>query len=71
MAATASGLSDLYQHSVEELYTTDPKQGGSINPDVWADMVYFKGPKGAAVFSLDSITWCGALFHNGYDTDSD
>lgn len=67
--ATATGLSDLYQHCVEEMFTTDPKQGGTVNPDVRAEMVYTKGPSGGAVFSVGSITWCGALSHDGYDNN--
>jgi N,N-dimethylformamidase len=67
VVATASGLSDEYQHCVEELYSTDPKQGGSLSPDVRGDMVYFRGPNGGGVFSVGSITWCGSLSHNDYD----
>ncbi len=67
--ATASGFSDMYQHCVEEVYTSDSKQGGTTNPDVHADMVYLKRASGGAVFSVGSITWCGALSHNGYDNN--
>jgi N,N-dimethylformamidase len=31
-----------------------------------ADMVYFETPRGGAVFSVGSITFCGSLSHNGY-----
>ena len=65
--ATAWGLSDEYQHCVEELFSTDPRQGGSMSPDVRADMVYFKGPNGGGVFSVGSIAWCGSLSQSGYD----
>ena len=34
VVATAWGLSDEYQHCVEELFSTDPRQGGSMSPDV-------------------------------------
>ena len=51
---------------VEEVEASDSKQGGSENPQVRADMVYFEGPNGGAVFSVGSITWCGSLSHNGY-----
>ena len=67
IVATAWGLSDEYQHCVEELYSTDPKQGGSMSPDVRADMVYFKGSNGGGVFSVGSIAWCGSLSHDGYE----
>lgn len=32
-----------------------------------ADMVFFEGPNGGAVFSVGSISWAGSLSHNGYD----
>ena len=66
VVATAWGLSDEYQHCVEELFSTDPRQGGSMSPDVRADMVYFKGPNGGGVFSVGSIAWCGSLSQSGY-----
>jgi N,N-dimethylformamidase len=31
---------------------------------VRADIVYFEGPKGGAVFSVGSIAWLGALSYN-------
>ena len=67
VVATASGFSDGYQHVVEEVLVSDSHQGGTVNPLVKADVVYFEGPKGGAVFSVGSIAWCGALSHNNYD----
>ena len=67
--ATASGLSDIYQHATEEVLLADSRQGGTVNPLVRADMVYFDGPKGGAVFSVGSISWCGSLSHNDYDNN--
>ena len=32
-------------------------------------MVFFETPGGGAVFSVGSISWCGALARNGYDND--
>jgi len=69
IVATARGFSDAYQHAVEEVLGSDSKQGGSVNPLVRGDMVYFDGPEGGAVFSVGSITWCGSLSHNGYDNN--
>jgi N,N-dimethylformamidase len=66
LLATATGFSDSYQHVVEEVESSDSKQGGTISPFVRADMVYFECPKGGAVFSVGSITWCGSLSYNGY-----
>jgi len=43
--------------------------GGTQDPDVHADMVYFCTPKGGAVFSVGSISWYGSLSHNGYENN--
>ena len=67
--ATSTGFSDIYQHAVEEIVSMNPGQGGAENPLVRADMVYMEGPKGGAVFSVGSISWCGSLSHNGYDNN--
>ena len=67
--ATATGFSDLYQGPIEDMLTTDSMQGGSVNPDVRADMVYFEGPNGGAVFSVGSISWCGSLSHKDYENN--
>jgi N,N-dimethylformamidase len=64
--ATTTGFSDVYQHVIEEVLMSDSMQGGSINPLVKGDMVYFEGPKGGGVFSVGSIAWCGSLSHNDY-----
>jgi N,N-dimethylformamidase len=69
LLASATGFSDSYQHVVEEMLSTDDEQGGTTNPLVRADMVYFEGPNGGAVFSVGSIAWCGALFANDGDND--
>ena len=67
--ASSSGHSDAYQHVVEEVLASDSKQGGTVNPKVRADMVYFEYPKGGAVFSASSIAWCGALSYNQYNNN--
>jgi N,N-dimethylformamidase len=67
--ATATGFSDSYQHVVEEILSTDNEQGGTTNPLVRADIVYFEGPHGGAVFSVGSIAWCAALSYNDSDND--
>jgi N,N-dimethylformamidase len=67
--ATSTGFSDVYQHVVEEVLISDSKQGGTVNPLVKGDLVYFEGPRGGAVFSVGSISWCGSLSHNNYDNN--
>jgi N,N-dimethylformamidase len=67
LLATAQGFSDSYQHVVEEVESSDSKQGGTISPFVRGDMVFFELPDGGAVFSASSISWCGSLSQNDYD----
>ena len=67
--ATSFGHSDSYQHVIEEVLVTNPKEGGSENPLVKADMVYFEYPNGGGVFSVSSISYCGSLSYNGYDNN--
>ena len=38
-----------------------PGQGGTEQPKVRADMVYFETPGGGAVFSVGSISYAAAL----------
>ena len=67
--ATSFGHSDAYQQVVEEVNTSDSRQGGTENVLVKADMAYLEYPNGGAVFSTSSIAWSGSLSHNGYDND--
>ncbi|MBM4257039.1 MAG: LamG domain-containing protein [Deltaproteobacteria bacterium] len=67
--ASSFGHSDSYQHVVEEVLISDSRQGGTVNPLVRADMVYFECAKGGAVFSTGSIAWCGSLSYNNYDNN--
>jgi N,N-dimethylformamidase len=43
--------------------------GGTENPQVRADMIYYKTPSGGAVFAPGSLSWCGSLSHNNYDNN--
>jgi N,N-dimethylformamidase len=64
--AESFGHSDAYQHVVEEVNTSDSKQGGTINKLVHAHLAYLEYPHGGAVFSTGSIAWCGSLSYNNY-----
>ena len=64
--ATADGFSDRYQLAIEDQLVSSPNTGGSQNPLVRSDMVYFEGPCGGAVFSVGSISWCSCLSYNHY-----
>lgn len=67
--AVSTGFTDEYQHVVEEVTTSDSKQGGTVSPSVRADVVFSPRPGGGAVFATGSIAWCGALSADGYNTD--
>lgn len=67
--ATSFGHSDAYQQVVEEVNTSDSRQGGTANVLVKADMAYVEYPNGGAVFSTSSIAWSGSLSYNGYDNN--
>ena len=65
--ASATGFSDSYQHVVEEVLSTDNERGGTQSSQVRADIVFFEGPQGGAVFSVGSIAWCGSLSYNEFE----
>ena len=67
--ATASDFSNEYQHVVEELYSTDPRQGGEDSEEVRSDIVYIPGPNDGGVFSVGSITWSSSLQFNNYENN--
>lgn len=69
LLASSEGHSDNYPHVVEEIMFMYPGVGGTQDPAVRADMIYFSTPGGGAVFSTGSISWCGSLSHNGYDNN--
>lgn len=69
MVATATGFSDLYQHAIEEVPMSNSLQGGTIEPRVRADMVFFETPNGGAVFSVGSIAYAGCLLLERGDND--
>ena len=66
--ATATGFSPIYTRAVDEILMP-PLGGGPPDPQIRADMTYFEGPNGGAVFCTSSIAWCGSLSHNGYDNN--
>ncbi len=69
VVATATGYSDNYQALSEEVLVSDSRQGGTVNPLVRADMVYYEAPRGGAVFATGAISWCGSLSHADYDNN--
>ncbi len=43
--------------------------GGTENPQVRADMIYYKTPNDGALFAPGSLSWCGSLSHNNYNNN--
>lgn len=69
LLATSEEHSDNYPRVVEEIMFMYPGQGGTQDPGVRADMVYFTTRNGGGVFSTGSIAWCGSLSHHNYDNN--
>lgn len=53
----------------ETMTSSIAAHNGEEHPDVRADMVFYEGPRGGAVFSVGSIAWAASLPHNGFDND--
>jgi N,N-dimethylformamidase len=43
--------------------------GGTENPMVRADMIFYKTPNDGGVFAPGSLSWCGSLSHNNYNNN--
>ncbi len=69
VASSVREHSDVYRVTLEELVYNAPIAKGTTSESVRADMVFFETPNGGGVFSVGSITWCGALAHNRYDNN--
>lgn len=67
--ATSNGHGDAYQLAVEDLFFTEPGQGGTEQQLVRSDIVVVPYKSGGMVFSVGSITWLGALAFNDYHND--
>jgi N,N-dimethylformamidase len=67
LLASARTFDDEYQGVIEDTLEVNERLGGTVNPLVRADMVFFETPKGGAVFSTGSVSWCGALSHGNYE----
>jgi N,N-dimethylformamidase len=67
--AVADTFSSAYHWVKEEFNHSHSAIDGETQPLVRCDMVFFECPNGGAVFSTSSISWAGALSHNGYDNN--
>ncbi|MET8182195.1 N,N-dimethylformamidase beta subunit family domain-containing protein [Streptomyces sp. NPDC005336] len=70
IAAASQDHTDIYLEVLEELYFNAPGTGGTEDPRVRADIVYFPTPNGGGVWSAGSIAYCGSLSHNNYDNNA-
>ena len=64
--AVSQPMSRFYVPAPEEAPFLHPAMMGDENGQVRAEMVFYEGPNGGAVFSTGSITWAASLSHNGY-----
>ena len=69
VASSVGTHSDIYRTTLEDLEYNSPVASGTMSDQVRADMVFYETPNGGGVFSVGSITWCGALAHRGYDNN--
>ena len=73
LLANSEGHSDMFVTVSEE--STFNARGyyaagtGETNPQIRADLVYYKTPNDGAVFSVGSMSWCGSLSHNNYENN--
>jgi N,N-dimethylformamidase len=67
--ASSEGHSDNYPKVSEEIFYNHPGMGGTQDPQIRADMVFFTTPKHGAVFAPSSIAWGQALPWNLGDND--
>lgn len=69
LLAYSEGHSDNYPRVVEEILFNIPMVGGTMDPNVRADIVYFTTKAGGGMFSSSSIAWCGSLLENDCDNN--
>lgn len=70
--AHAVVLATSFDHSDQMLRTKEEFLATALLPDdpnIRSDVVFFTCPNGGAVFSVGSISWFGALAHDGYRND--
>ena len=69
LLAASCGHTDNYPLVSEEITYAFPGRGGSQDPQVRGDMIYFNTPANGAVFAAGSIAWSQALPCNGGDNN--
>lgn len=69
LLASSGNHTDNYPLVSEEITYAFPGRGGTQDPQVRGDMIYFTTPKNGAVFAAGSIAWCQALPCKGGDNN--
>ncbi|WP_213571145.1 LamG domain-containing protein [Rhodococcus sp. USK13] len=64
LLAYSEGHSDNYPRVVDDIMFNYPMVGGTMDPNVRADITYFTTSQGGGMFSTSSIAWCGSLLEN-------
>jgi len=68
--ARSEGHSDRFMLVPEEVLShVDTLPHEPPRALIRSELAYFETPKGGAVFSVGSISFCGSLAHNNYDND--
>ena len=68
--ARSQGHDDTFVLVPEEILTHHATRPGAPARDlIRSDLVYFETPRGGAVFSVGSISFCGSLPHRGFDNN--
>ena len=68
--ARSEAHDDTFVLVPEEILTHHAtRPGGAARDLIRSDLVYFETPKGGAVFSVGSISFCGSLPHNAFDNN--
>lgn len=65
--ATSIGHSKNCHRVIEELQCNVPYRDGRTDPEVRADIVYYRTPEGGGVFSVGSMAWIESLLIDGMD----
>lgn len=70
LVVASSEAHTRYMLLVPEAMTSSiSNHSGEENPRVKADIVFYEGQSGGAVFSVGSISWGASLAHNNYDNN--
>jgi N,N-dimethylformamidase len=67
VVASSENHSNAFLLVNEEMLSNSRGLDGTLNPRVHADIVFFEGPNGSAVFATGSIAFVASLAHNGYE----